>query len=218
LHFNEFTLGADPFEYTNKAESKQRDDSSRQSNGGFGVLRSRILEVDKSDDPSEWTTRRFVCSYSYRPPSTYEFNEDVIMTCVYYGCSVYMERNKTSLWQGLVERGYGGFLQFDVNLSTGKPNDKPGSYAGEDTKNELFSETKDYVNYHCHIEEHSSYLKEVKNIRGREEMTKYDRFTGHGWALVGDKRKSGGLYSKKQEKQSNNASVSGVLKAIMGRS
>ena len=218
LHFNEFTLGADPFEYTNKAESKQRDDSSRQSNGGFGVLRSRSLEVDKSDDPSEWTTRRFVCSYSYRPPSTYEFNEDVIMTCVYYGCSVYMERNKTSLWQGLVERGYGGFLQFDVNLSTGKPNDKPGSYAGEDTKNELFSETKDYVNYHCHIEEHSSYLKEVKNIRGREEMTKYDRFTGHGWALVGDKRKSGGLYSKKQEKQSNNASVSGVLKAIMGRS
>jgi hypothetical protein len=215
LNWNIFTIGVDPFGYTNKAESKLRDDNSRQSNGGLACLRSRDLETDKSDDPNTWKTRRFICSYSHRPPSTYDFNEDVLMTAVFTGGSVYLERNRENTWQHLIERGYGGFLQYDLDMSTGRPKDKPGAYASETNKDELFSEIKDYIEYHCHIEEHASFLTEVKNIRGKEEMTKFDRFTAHGWALIGDKRKTGGLYRKKEEPKGRMPSMTSIVNALL---
>jgi hypothetical protein len=217
LHFPQFTVGVDPFEYTNKADSKNTESNSRQSNGGLAVLRERDLEVDRGDDPTEWKTRRLIVCYSYRPSSTYEFNEDVLMTAVYYGGSVFMERNKTNCWEHFILRGYGGFLQYETDMSTGKIKDKPGAYTTDDVKGELFSETKDYINFASGIDEHASYLKECKNIRGKEELTKYDLFAAAGYCLLGSKRKTGGIYAKKKVKESNNASISGMLKAITGR-
>lgn len=216
LHFNEFTIGVDPFEYTNKAESKNQENNSRQSNGGLAVLRERDLEIDRGDDPSEWTTRRIVVCYSYRPASTYDFNEDVLMTCVYYGGSCYVENNKTNSWEHFILRGFGGYLQYDTDMSTGKVKDKPGAYTTDAVKGELFSETKDYINFTSRIDEHASYLKECKNIRGKEEMTKFDLFAAAGYCFLGSKRKTGGIYSKKKEKQQSSVSVKDLMKAIRG--
>jgi hypothetical protein len=127
---------------------------------------------------------------------------------------MFLERNKTNTWQHFIERGYGGFLQYEIEISTGRPKDKPGAYAGGDNETELFAETKDYITYHSHIEEHISYLNECKNIRGKEEMTKYDLFSAAGWAQIGDKRKTGGLYTKKEIPKERSESLRSIIGAL----
>jgi hypothetical protein len=208
------TTGIDPVEYTTKTESKMREDASRQSNFGLSTLNERDSTVDLDDDPSKWTTRRCIQTYSYRPSSVYDANEDALMCCVYYGSAAYVERNKTSCIQHFIERGYGGFLQTDLDKVTGKPKETPGAYATTETKTELFTEWKDFISYHCHLEEHTSLLREAKQIRGVEELTKYDLFASFGWALVGSKRKLGGYSTKKKIEAERGVTVKSVMSVL----
>jgi len=66
------------------------------------------------------------------------------MACEYYGCMVFMERNKTGTWNtssGEQRRVF----RFEMDLQTGKLADKPGYYAQGESKNDLFAEIKDYI-------------------------------------------------------------------------
>ena len=110
------------------------------------------------------------------------------MASVYFGSMVYMERNIERGWEYFIDRGYGGYLMYEVDRQTGKKRDKPGFTSLTLSKASLFSETKDYIEYRGAKERHSTYLKECKDIKGQEEMTKYDRFTAHGAALLGSRQ------------------------------
>jgi hypothetical protein len=211
-----FSFGGDPVEWTNKTEAKHREDKSRQSNVSCVGLQERDLSIDKNDDPYTWTTRRFIAIYNYRPASVHEANEDILKGMVYYGGSLNVENNKTNLIQHFIERGYGGYLYVERDPKTGRPKDKPGTYATVPTLDELLSETKDYINYHVHHEEHLTYLRQCKNIRGREEITKYDVFAAGGWALVLSKRKTGGLYSKQEEPKERGITLQSFMHALRG--
>jgi hypothetical protein len=79
---------------------------------------------------------------------------------------------------------------------------------------ELFAETKDYINYHIWNEEHLSYVKELKAIRGFEQMTKFDRFSAHGIALLGDKRKHGGLMAKRATQPERPVSIEAIMRVL----
>jgi hypothetical protein len=183
-----FICGCDHFEYSN-----QRADtgSSKQSDGGIAILRERDEAIDKADDPHEWHTRTFVLSYRYRPASALEYNEDVLMACEYYGCMVFMERNKTGTWEHFIRRGRGGYLRFEMDLQTGKLADKPGYYAQGESKNDLFAEVKDYITFRGYEENHLLFLEECRNIKSKDQLTKYDRLAAHGAALLGSRSPHG---------------------------
>jgi len=199
LHGAQFTCGADVFGYDNKINAKLRDGGSRQSNGGIAILWEYDATQEKSADMAEWNSRSFVATYSHRPASTIEYLEDVLKVCIYYGAMLYAERNKDSLWQYFIERGYGGYLKYDIDMKTGKVSDKPGFFSSEQTKEELFRELKDFVNYRIHKENFISFLKELKDIKGTEQMTLYDRLTAHGAALLGSRSKFATVQEKERE-------------------
>jgi hypothetical protein len=185
IYKTRFTVGADPFDYSN-----QRGNVSMgyQSDGGIAVLWEYDPNVDGGkDDQMAWESRRFVCSYRYRPSSLEEYNEDVLMCCEYFGGMLYLERNKTRTWEHFITRSRGGYLKFDQNLMTGQLSDKPGFYSLTANKDELFTEIKDYIRFRGHKEVHVSFLEECRNIRSKDEMTKYDRLTAHGAALLGSR-------------------------------
>lgn len=189
VYKSRFICGCDPFEYSN--DNKANDTSSGQSDGGIAILRERDEAIDKSDDPHDWHTRTFVLSYRYRPASLMEYNEDVLMACEYFSCMVFMERNKTGTWEHFIRRGRGGYLRYEMDLQTGKLADKPGYYAQSEEKNELFGEVKDYINFRGHEEQHFAFLEEVRNIKSKKMLTKFDRLAAHGAALLGSKSPHG---------------------------
>lgn len=199
LHPDRFTAGVDTFGYDNKTTAKLRMNKSRQSDGGFAILMERDKEIDPDDNMREWKTFKFVLSYRYRPISTDDFNEDVLKACVYYGATAYIERNKENTWQYFIDRGYGGYLQYDIDPVTGRKAEKPGLFSLEKSKDTIFACTKDYIRYRGHTEDFLSYLQEVKSIQGVEEMTLYDRFTAHGLALVGSRGKMGSIFHQRKK-------------------
>lgn len=188
VYKSRFVCGADPFEYSNQ---KADTGVSKQSDGGIAVLWEHDVTIDKSENPYDWESRTFVVSYRYRPASLQEYNEDVLMVCEYYGAMVFMERNKTSTWEYFIRRGRGGYLKHEQDLTTGKLADKPGFYSQSASKDELFAEIKDYITFRGHQEEHLPFLEECRNIRSKDEMTKYDRLTAHGAALLGSRSSHG---------------------------
>jgi len=185
---NAFTLGMDPFRYNNKQDAKMSNSGSRQSDGGIAVLWERDEKLDPGPNPHEWESRRFVCSYRYRPRSQAEYFEDCLMAAVYFGSMVYMERNIERGWEYFIDRGYGGYLMYEIDRVTGKKKEKPGFTSLTQSKASLFSEIKDYIEQRGHKECHSSFLKECKDIKGQEEMTKYDQLTAHGACLLGSQQ------------------------------
>jgi len=214
---DKFTAGVDTFGYDNKTTAKLRINKSRQSDGGLAVLRERDKEIDAGDDMREWRTFKFILSYRYRPISTDEFNEDVLKAAVYYGATVYIERNKENTWQYFIDRGYGGYLQYETDPVTGRRAEKPGCFTLEKSKEVLFAATKDYIRYRGHREDFLSYLQEVKSIQGVEEMTLYDRFTAHGLCLMGSRSKMGSIYHQKKEAVKQHGDFANALKFLSGR-
>lgn len=193
IYKSRFICGCDPFEYSNQ---KADTGVSKQSDGGIAILRERDESIDKSDYPSDWHTRSFILTYRYRPPSSLSYNEDVLMACEYYGCMVFMERNKTGTWEHFIRRGRGGFLRFEMDLQTGKMSDKPGYYAQGQTKDELFAEVKDYIEFRGYEENHLSFLEECREIKSKDALTKFDRLAAHGAALLGSKSPHGKIQDK----------------------
>lgn len=199
MYKTKFTASCDPFRYANKQESRYSDSGSRQSDGGIAVLWEHDTTIDHDSDMSKWKSRKFVLSYRYRPRSQDEFNEDVLMACIYFGAMLYPETNVETTWKYFIKRGYAGYLKYDINPLTGKRKDKPGFYSLTQSKNDLFAEIKDYIAYRCHEEPFDAFLEEVKAIRGPEEMTKYDRLVAHGGCLLGSRS----LYGRYEEAMSN---------------
>jgi hypothetical protein len=182
LRKTKFTVGADPVEFSN---AKADTGASRQSDGGIAVLWEYDKAIDKSDNPLDWDSRRCVCYYRHRPASLQEYCEDVLMVAEYFSCLIYPENNKTRLWEHILERGRGGYLKYDIDPRTGRRAEKPGYYAGTGTKQTLFGEWKDYIEFRAHKEVFIDLLEEARNIRSVDEMTKYDGFAAFGAALMG---------------------------------
>ena len=196
VYKSRFTCGADPVEYSNSKDVT----SSKESDVGIAVLRERDMGIDFGDDPHSWQTRLFCLSYRNRSRNPDEANEDILMACEYYGAMLYLERNKTATWQYFIRRKRGGYLKYDVDLETGKRAEKPGFYSLTNSKDELFSEIKKYIDERGHMEVFDEFLQECRDIRGKDEMTKYDRFTAHGAALLGSRS----IYGQIQDNVLNN--------------
>ena len=184
-----FTGSADPFKSGTSNDAKQMGGHTRQSDGGLAVLWEKDDEIDGAKlNMRDWDSRRFVCSYRYRPASLEEYQEDALKMCIYFGALFYPETNVGDMDVYFMKTGYAGYLLYDIDPVSGKRAEKAGFKSYERKKGNLFLETKDYIRYRGHKEEHISYLQEVKSIQGVEQMNKYDRFTAHGGCLLGSKQ------------------------------
>ena len=55
-------------------------------------------------------SNQFVCEYIARPPKAEMFYEDVLKTCVFYGCPILIENNKIGIIKYFERRGYYNYL------------------------------------------------------------------------------------------------------------
>lgn len=204
-----YTAGADEFEYGSKTQVQNRVGKVRQSDGGIAVLRNPDRNMEDSDDMYDWDhTYLFTCSYRNRPPSVYEYCEDVLMACVYYGAMLVPERNKTRVIEHFIDRGYGGYLKF-LQKPDGTYHDKPGVFTKD--VDMLFSAVSDYIKFRGHKDRHYEFLKECFEIKGKEDLTNKDRFAAHAMALLGARSP----YGKKIEQiQNTNIDISGIFGEI----
>jgi len=178
--------GADPFRYDPKQAVQLREGRVRQSDGGIGMLWNYDSSIDTSNNPYEWESKRFVLFYRYRCEQD-EYNEDVLMACVFMGSMCYPEQNVETTWKHLMKRGYGGYLAYDVDIVTGQRARKPGRYLTKESVIELFTETAEYVKYRIHKDIFLDYMAELKSIRGPEDLTNHDGLAACGLALIGSK-------------------------------
>lgn len=186
LYGSEYTACGDVFDFTTKSEAKIISDGTRMSDGGFAIFKERNKHQDSGDNMSDWNSYRFVCTYRERP-SLNDFCEDCLKACIYYGAMLFPETNKKGLLQKFVEWGYSGYLLYDIDPLTGRKKDNPGFFTFDGLKDDIFAYLKDYIDYRSHKEVHLNLLQELKDIRGQEEMTKYDLLTAAGGCLVGSR-------------------------------
>lgn len=189
---SKFTASADAFKFNETQHS-------RMSLGGGGVLWNYDATIDQGIDIQYWKTHRFVCSYIYRPPTTKEYAEDMLMMCVYFGAMMYPENNIDLIWRHFEDEGYMGFLQFDIDHKTNKIKTTPGFNATEISKQTVFNEIRDHIELHGHRECHLDMLQQCKDITDMSEMTDYDLIPVMGGCLMGAKSKLGKIIPLKKE-------------------
>lgn len=178
-----FTSSADTFAYGKKSEKRAMSD------GGGAVFWDYDSIIDANTDISHWQSNRFVCTYRHRPKDLDEYCEDMLMMSVYFGAMMYPEINRRDVWKYFDDRGYAGYMKYDIDFKTGKFKENPGFTSLGDSKQELFNCVRDYVEKHIHREVHLDLLMEFKQIKGIEDMTHWDLFTAGAGAIKGSKSK-----------------------------
>jgi len=140
--------------------------------------------------------------YLFRPSSTDEFYEEQLMACIWSGAMSYPENNLAEMIKWFIERGYWGYLKYDIDAVTGKVKDTPGFYTGGisagGVKQKLFQSIRDYIDHRCHVERHYRILEQWRKIRSMEEMHSYDLVTASGGCLMGHQSIHHKLLAKKQ--------------------
>lgn len=179
-HNEIFTGGGDPF----KANETK---SSKNSLGGGAVYWGHDVRLDPFDKPmSEWVSNRVVCTYLHRPADKDEYEEDMIMMCLYYGCPMFTETNVQDLKDAFIEKGYRGLLVHKFNKEKEVMESIAGQATDTYTKQQIFKKIQSYIKYHVGRCRHADFLEQVRDITSLQEMTKYDLFTAVGYAMIGN--------------------------------
>ena len=201
-----FVAGADTFNY-----DKTEGQGSKGGGAVFmpfnpimeGNLKGRE-EFSSDEDYNEhllrYKTERFVCTYSYRPPTKEEYVEDMIKMCVYYGCFMFPELNFDHVQKGFEKRGYGGYLLHKYDRGSQKFKQNSGDVTNENTKDNLFRVVGEYIKAHGEVEFHDELLKECLRVT-YSTMTDYDLFAASAYALYA--REFLAVWYKREERKNN---------------
>ena len=180
-----FILGGDTFGFDNKTIAKEREDRSRKSDGGIVGFYPFDERIDGGKTIDEYESDRIILVYRFKPSSTDAYNEDLLMAAIYLGGWVYPERNISNTWEYFIKKGFGGYLKYDINKSTGRPVEQPGYWMGEGGKKEMFQMWNDYLDRNAFRERHLSILRAAKAIRGPEYLKNFDELAAGGAAFMG---------------------------------
>lgn len=194
-----FTSSADTYEYDKKSSTRKASNdvnkSKRMSDGGGSVFWDFDPQIDNGRDIAFWESHRLVCTYRFRPPDLDDYCEDMLMMSVYFGAMMYPETNKRYVWKHFDDRGYGGYMKYDIDVKTNNFKDTPGYTSLEKSKQDLFNAVRDYIEKHAHRCMHLDFLNECKEISGVDDMTNYDLFTAGAGAIMGSKSKHAKIIS-----------------------
>lgn len=183
---NHMIVSADPFGFDTRQLAKMRETRSRQSDGAISVFMDHDPTIDPGDDMSEWESYSFIAMYRYPSTSLTEFHEDVLCACIYFSAPLFAESNKAdSLFEYFIREGYAGYFLYDFDPITGKRKNKPGFFTLESSKNELFAQVKQYIEDRCHKEKFISFLTELRNTKGPEDLRNRDMLASAGGCLLG---------------------------------
>ena len=174
------TAGADPYRYDEAS-------SNKRSKGTGAVFRDHDELLDPvSKDVALWESNRFICTYANRP-GKYEYGEDMIMMCVYYGIPMFPEMNISFVMDHFKERGYGGFLLHRKGANF-RWERAPGANTNDKVKDAIFTEIDDYVDHHGHREVHTEILEAFRDV-DYNNLQPADLFVASGYAKYGSRIK-----------------------------
>jgi len=91
----ELVAGCDPYDHDTTTDG-------RRSNAACYVFKKFTMMDDFHN--------QFVCEYIARPPKAEMFYEDVLKTCIFYGCPILIENNKVGIIKYFERRGYYNYL------------------------------------------------------------------------------------------------------------
>lgn len=181
---NRFVVGADPFMFDAKDTSGQK-----KSNGAISVFKHRDTVNDPDTKPkSEWSSNKFVLTYSVRSEDKNEYVEDCLKVCLFYSSYIYPEMNVATVSELFRKWGFAGFLLHDTNEYGVKvPMCGRKVSANGETKNEIFADVMTHVRNFAEWENHIELLEEWMNIDGPADMTNHDLFAAAGMCFLGRK-------------------------------
>lgn len=196
-----YHASADPVTYQTKNQAKQREDKAAASFASGAVLYP--AQNDDLEKPvSEWQSHKIVCTYKNKPQLDDIYMEEMLMMCRYFGCKMFPETNINSVVKHFENRGYGGLLRYAWLADKGKYRDTPGFHTGgQQSKDELISEVRDYIEYYALNENHIEVLDECRKMKSKEDMTKLDLFVSVAGALLSYKYRPMVLSEKRMSKE-----------------
>jgi len=186
LHPFKYISSSDPFRF-NKTEGK------RKSDGAGATFWEHDEQIDPTqNDVSEWQSNRFVCAYLARVKDKELYADHMLRQNVFFGGEHYPEMNIDVVLDYFIKYGYGGYLRYDVDPSTGKLKANPGYYLGNNDKlkNLMFGEVMQYIEVHGMRERILPILEQCRDIEGIDTLRDYDLFAAVGGCLIG--RRAGG--------------------------
>lgn len=182
-----FAAGADPVD-------------AYRPNGG-GSKGSLVIEAlpNLYDEPVEsdaWSENpkrelmlwgRTVCTYTNRPENPYLYYEHCLMTAMYYGCQVLIEKPKVGLINYMIQKGMYKYLAVRPGTPPQKvlePNDY-GCSATPETIMMYERELRTYISENYMKMYHAEVLADARQYNGKKESrTKRDLTVAWGWARL----------------------------------
>lgn len=186
-----YVMGADPFD--------AREVVGRGSDGAFAVKRKLFLpheEVDIMFDESglmpmnveDMTTNTYICDYKFRPKNPYDFYDDVVKTCWFYGVPVFPEMDKPGLHQWMVQNGYFGLVMFEPQslVSMGaRRKSRQGTKASDNIISAYVDRLKAYVHDYIWNNHHPRIIEQWSRFVPAKR-TKYDLAVATGFTELAD--------------------------------
>jgi hypothetical protein len=183
-------VGVDSHQFSNKNESRYIEaQNTKKSESGIAVLQRRKKEIDKTDDPRTWKSKKYIASFKGRLATSAEQADEALKAAVYYNGLINIETNRREVWEEIIRRRMGGYLNFHVELlANGEPRMSmvPGTVLTLQKKITGFSMLADYLEHYWAIEPILEFITDCDEISSIEELTNYDRIAAHMQCLFGD--------------------------------
>jgi hypothetical protein len=183
-------VGVDSHQFSNKNEARYIEaQNTKKSETGIGVKTRRNRNIDISDDPRTWKTVKYIASFKGRLATSAEQADEALKAAVYYNGLINIETNRREVWEEIIRRRMGGYLNFHVELlANGEPRMSmvPGTVLTLQKKITGFSMLADYLEHYWAIEPILEFITDCDEISSIEELTNYDRIAAHMQCLFGD--------------------------------
>lgn len=182
--------GCDPYGFSIVSAS-----NNKPSNGAGYVWWYHDPNVDTEEkEESQYVTDDFCVEYLNRPRSRDDFNEDMIMMCVYFGIKIFIESNKDHTINYFVDRGYEGYLVFPRKAKKEGRRmiiveaEKAGAYSAANTKYKdgIFAHFEYYVETKIHRCKFPRLIESIRDVE-YENTQPYDAFMGAGYCIFAAK-------------------------------
>lgn len=179
-------MACDPY----SGEDIVRED--RGSNGAIVVYNRPDYHI-----PEEFCDT-IIADYLYRHPDPFDFYEDVVCACFFFGCEILIEKNKSNIFDYFRKRGYKwGYpanpLDFSMTrpestITDGNTKQSDGISAATNTNSHYQLSTTSHIENHGH---------KLKHIRVIEDWLRYnplrtqefDMAVAASWSIVAAEKK-----------------------------
>lgn len=178
-----FVAGADPITFMKKREAA----GTKRSKAAGCVFWNYDPQMDKSDNPNDWSSFRTVVTYLNEVPTEEEYNLDMLDMCILFQSPMYTENNKTGVWETFLKYGYDGYLIYDIDPNTGRKKDRPGVWLNDATKQKGFNLISDYIQQRMGKEQHLELVEQMDKIRSFDDLKRFDLLSAFMCALLGAK-------------------------------